>query len=54
LLTAIGQCPSSPTLRQRLDVANGAFDRIVREESTTLIRMGLDPIQCHEFMYYIE
>jgi hypothetical protein len=34
----IGQCPSSPTLRQRLDVVNGAFDRIVKEESARLIR----------------
>ena len=28
----IEQCPSSPTLRQRLDVVQGAFDGIVREE----------------------
>jgi len=34
----IGQCPSSPTLRQRLDVVNGAFDGIVKEESARLIR----------------
>ena len=34
----IEQCPSSPTLRQRLDVVQGAFDRIVREESARLIR----------------
>lgn len=34
----IHQCPASPTLRQRLDVVNGAFDRIVREESAHLIR----------------
>ena len=34
----IKQCPSSPTLRQRLDVVQGAFDRIVREESARLIR----------------
>jgi len=34
----IGQCPSSPTLRQRLDVVKGAFDRIVKEESARLIR----------------
>ena len=27
----IEQCPSSPTLRQRLDVVKGAFDRIVKE-----------------------
>jgi len=34
----IGQCPASPTLRQRLDVVNGAFDQIVKEESAKLIR----------------
>jgi hypothetical protein len=34
----IEHCPSSPTLRQRLDVVNGAFDRIVKEESARLIR----------------
>ena len=34
----IEQCPSSPTLRQRLDVVNGAFDQIVKEESARLIR----------------
>lgn len=34
----LGQCPASPTLRQRLDVVNGAFDQIVREESARLIR----------------
>ncbi len=34
----IGQCPSSPTLRQRLDVVNGAFDGMVKEESARLIR----------------
>ena len=33
----IEQCPSSPTLRQRLDVVKGAFDRIVKEESARLI-----------------
>ena len=33
----IDQCPASPTLRQRLDVVNGAFDRIVKEESARLI-----------------
>ena len=34
----IEQCPSSPTLRQRLDVVKGAFDRIVKEASVCLIR----------------
>jgi hypothetical protein len=29
----IDQCPSSPTLRQRLDVVNGAFDQIIKERS---------------------
>lgn len=33
----IGQCPASPTLRQRLDVVDGAFDRIIKEESARLI-----------------
>ena len=34
----IEQCPSSSTLRQRLDVVKGAFDSIVKEESALLIR----------------
>ena len=34
----IGHCPASPTLRQRLDVVNGDFDQIVKEESARLIR----------------
>jgi hypothetical protein len=34
----IGHCPASPTLRQRLDVVNGAFNPIVKEESAKLIR----------------
>ena len=34
----LGQCPASPTLRQRLDLVNGTFDRIIREESAQLIR----------------
>ncbi len=34
----IGQCPASPTLRQRLDVVKGAFDQIIKEESAKLIR----------------
>lgn len=34
----IEDCPSSSTLRQRLDVVNGGFDRIVKEESARLIR----------------
>ena len=33
----VEQCPSSPTLRQRLDVVKGAFDGIVKEESAHLI-----------------
>jgi hypothetical protein len=33
----IEQCPSSPTLRQRLDVVGGAFDPIIKEESARLI-----------------
>ncbi|MCK9362384.1 MAG: hypothetical protein M0P74_02100 [Syntrophales bacterium] len=34
----IGQCSACPTLRQRLDVVNGAFNQIVKEESAKLIR----------------
>lgn len=30
--------PSSPTLRQRLDSAKGAFDDILREESANMVR----------------
>jgi len=31
-------CPSSPTLRQRLDLVDGNFDTIIKEESASLIR----------------
>lgn len=34
----IGQCPASSTLRQRLDVVDGAFDQVIKEESARLIR----------------
>ncbi len=34
----ISHCPASPTLRQRLDLVGGTFDRIIREESAQLIR----------------
>ena len=34
----IGRCPASPALRQRLDVAGGAFDQIIKEESAKMIR----------------
>ena len=33
----IEQCPASPTLRQRLDVVNNYFDRIIKDESAKLI-----------------
>lgn len=33
----IGQCPSSPTLRQRFDLVSGEFDVILKEESAGLI-----------------
>jgi hypothetical protein len=33
----VAQCPSSPTLRQRLDVVKVVFDGIVKEESARLI-----------------
>lgn len=35
---ALETCPSSPTLRQRLDIVNGEFDTIIKEESASLIR----------------
>ncbi|MBU0490011.1 MAG: IS1380 family transposase, partial [Bacteroidetes bacterium] len=31
-------CPSSPTLRQRLDLANGNFDSTIKDASTVLIK----------------
>ena len=34
----LGTVPSSPTVRQRLDVVNGHFDTIIKEESVSLIR----------------
>ena len=34
----LGTVPSSPTVRQRLDVVNGQFDTIIKEESVSLIR----------------
>ena len=34
----ISHCPASATLRQRLDLVGGTFDRIIREESAQLIR----------------
>jgi hypothetical protein len=34
----LGTVPSSPTVRQRLDVVNGHFDTIIKEESASLIR----------------
>jgi hypothetical protein len=36
----IGQCPSSPTLRQRFDMVYGQFDRIIKEESAGLIKVA--------------
>lgn len=32
------RCPSSPTLRQRLDLANGNFDTTIKNESALLIK----------------
>ena len=40
----LSHCPASPTLRQRLDLVNGTFDRIIREESAQLIRRTAKPI----------
>ena len=34
----LGTIPSSPTVRQRLDLVNGHFDTIIKEESASLIR----------------
>ena len=34
----IAHCPASPTLRQRLDAVDGAFDQVIKEESAKLIR----------------
>jgi hypothetical protein len=34
----IAHCPASPTLRQRIDAVNGAFDPIIKEESAKMIR----------------
>ena len=31
-------CPSGPTLRQRIDLIGDAFDKIIKEESADLIR----------------
>jgi len=47
-------CPSSPTLRQRIDVIEGSFDSIIKEESADLIRRASPVItgiktSCGEF-----
>jgi hypothetical protein len=34
----LDDCPSSPTLRQRLDLVHGNFDTIIKEEAVALIR----------------
>lgn len=34
----LSHCPASPTLRQRLNLVDGTFDPIIREESAQLIR----------------
>ena len=48
-------CPSSPALRQRIDVIGNAFDTIIKEESADLIRCTapqVSPIQtsCGSFV----
>jgi len=40
----IGQCPSSPTLRQRFDMVYGQFDKIIKEESASLIKVAVPVI----------
>jgi len=41
--------PSGPTLRQRLDGANGAFNDIIREESARAVSQLAQPVTpCHE------
>jgi len=47
-------CPSSPTLRQRIDFIDNSFDSIITEESADLIRQAapkITPIEtgCGEF-----
>jgi len=44
----LGQCPSSPTLRQRFDMVGGQFDAIIKEESARLIKIiapAITPIE---------
>jgi len=36
----LDHCPSSPTLRQRLDMVNGRFDIILKEETLKLIKLA--------------
>jgi hypothetical protein len=36
----LGECPSSPTLRQRFDMVYGQFDKIIKEESAELIKVA--------------
>jgi hypothetical protein len=48
-------CPSSPALRQRIDVIGNAFDAIIKEESADLIRRTapqISPVQtsCGDFV----
>jgi hypothetical protein len=51
----IDNCPSSPALRQRIDIVKNAFDTIIKEESADLIRRiapQITPIQtgCGSFV----
>jgi hypothetical protein len=48
-------CPSSPALRQRIDVIGNAFDAIIKEESADLVRRAapqISPVQtsCGDFV----
>lgn len=44
----VRRVPSAPTLRQRVDMANGKFDRIILEESARLLKaLKVDLTPCH-------
>ncbi|MBI5185153.1 MAG: IS1380 family transposase [Nitrospinae bacterium] len=48
----VANCPSSPTIRQRLDGAKGQLDRIIKEESALLVKKTASQItpiktECH-------
>ena len=50
----INQCPSSPALRQRIDVVGNAFDGVIKEESSRIIRLlapQITPVQTSAGLY---